>query len=751
MPRTPLGQAIALALVVSSAARAEAPPLPDTDTDTRALERITVSATLSERALGEVPVAAEVIERERMDRELVRDIRDLVRYEPGVSVTSSAGRFGLGGFRIRGLDGNRVRIEIDGAPVPEAFSIGSFSNANRNFVDLDLLKQVEILRGPGSSLYGSDALGGVVVFTTKDPEDFLDDTRRRHIGFKLGSDSADSGLLGASTLAWGGERWSGMVGLSHRQGREPDNQGDNDAEDGNRTRPNPQDSRSLSLLGKLVFAPDADQRLRLSLDAGEAETRTDVLSGRGTITGFGAPVRVLSLDGDDHQTRMRLALAHAHDAVDSAWADALRWQVYRQDSETTQDTLEQRAALAGGQLGGVITRERQFNFDQRSVGLGFTAFKGFDTGAVSHYLTYGLDIERNRLAQKRDGRARLPNGSVTNVISPDTFPVRDFPLSSTTSIGLYLQNEMSLADGRWLLLPGLRVDRFELEPEDDPLFAARNPGIEPAGIRETSLSPKFGVIRVLDERWSVFGNYARGFRAPPYSDVNLGFTNLQFGYTALPNPDLQPETSDGLELGLRARGEHGYLSVSAYYNRYRDFIESLRSLGRDPQSGLLIFQSQNVGRANIRGVEAKAALSLAAFSPTLERWQLRAAASVQRGRDEINDAALASVDPATAVLGLAWQGERIGTELVGRFVRGRDRLPDVGGQPAFEAPGYGLLDWLTQLRVHEDLSLEVGLFNLTDRRHFESGAVPLLPADSASLDRYTAAGRTLALNLRVQW
>lgn len=751
MRRTPLGQAIALALVFSAAARAETPPLPDTDSDIRALERITVSATLSERALADVPVSAEVIERERMDRELVRGIRDLVRYEPGVSVTSSAGRFGLGGFRIRGLDGNRVRIEIDGAPVPEAFSIGSFSNANRNFVDLDLLKRVEILRGPGSSLYGSDALGGVVVFTTKDPEDFLDDTRRHHIGFKLGFDGADSGLLGASTLAWGGERWSGLVGLSHRQGREPDNQGGNDAEDASRTRPNPQDSRSLSMLGKLVFAPDTDQRLRLSLDAGEAETQTEVLSGRGLISGFGAPVRVLSLDGDDRQTRVRLALAHAHDAVERGWADALRWQIYRQDSETTQDTLEQRAALVGGQLGGVTTRERQFNFDQRSIGLEFTAFKGIEVGAVSHYLTYGLDVERSRLAQKRDGRARLPDGSVTHVISPDTFPVRDFPLSTTTSVGLYLQNEMRLADGRWLLLPGLRVDRFELDPEDDLLFAARNPGIEPTGIRETRLSPKFGVIRVLDPNWSVFGSYARGFRAPPYSDVNLGFTNLQFGYTALPNPDLRPETSDGLELGVRAQGQLGHLSVSAYYNRYRDFIESLRSLGADPQSGLLLFQSQNVGRANIRGIEAKAGLSLSAFSPALERWQVRAAASVQRGRDETSDEPLASVDPATAVLGLGWQGERIGSELVGRFARGHGRLPDVGGQPAFRAPGYGLLDWLTQLRVHEDLSLEFGVFNLTDRRYFESGAVPLLSASNPSIDRFSAAGRTLALNLRVQW
>lgn len=747
----PLVLAIGLAVLPISLIASEPAVQPGPEPALHALDRITVSATLSERALVDVPVTAEVIERERMDAELVRDIRDLVRYEPGVSVTSGFGRFGLGGFRIRGLDGNRVRIEIDGAPVPEAFAIGSFSAANRNFVDLDLLKRVEILRGPGSSLYGSDALGGVVVFTTKDPEDVLDGGRRSHVGLKFGFDGADSGLLAGSTLAWGGERWSGLVALTHRQGGAPKNQGGNDAEGTARTRPNPQDSQGLSLLGKLVFAPDADQRVRLSVDAGEAEVRTDVLSSRGVSAGFGNPVQVLSLDGDDHQTRIRVALAHAHDAVGAGWADAFRWQVFRQDSQTVQDTLERRTTLVGGQPTGITTRERRFDFDQRSTGAEFTAFKGVDAGAVAHYMSYGVDVERTELAQKRDGRALLPDGSVTHVISPDTFPVRDFPLSTTTRVGLYLQDEIALDGGRWLLLPGVRVDRFELSPEHDPLFAARNPGIEPTSIRETSVSPKLGAIRRLGETWSVFGNYARGFRAPPYSDVNLGFTNLQFGYTALPNPDLKPETSDGLELGLRARGAQGQLSVSAYHNRYRDFIESLRALGVDPQTGLLLFQSQNVGRASIRGVEAKASLSLAGFSPALRRWTVRAAASVQRGRDEIADAPLASVDPAQAVLGLAWQGERVGSELVGRFARRHDRRPDVNGQPAFEAPGYGVLDWLLHLDLADGLRLDAGVFNLTDRRYFESGALPLLAAGTANVDRYTAAGRTVALNLRLHW
>ena len=126
------------------------------------LDRIVVTATRTERAVSDVPNTVDVIDREDMDRTLTRDLKDLFRYEPGISVTSGFGRFGLGDIRIRGLEGNRVRIQTDGIAVPDAFLIGSFSDANRNFVDMDTLKRVEVVRGPTSSLYGSDALAGVV-------------------------------------------------------------------------------------------------------------------------------------------------------------------------------------------------------------------------------------------------------------------------------------------------------------------------------------------------------------------------------------------------------------------------------------------------------------------------------------------------------------------------------------------------------------------------------------------------------------
>ena len=132
------------------------------------LDQISVTATRSERPIKDIAGTVSVIDEEDIERNLVRDVEDLVRYEPGVSVDSS-GRFGINGFRIRGIGDDRVLTIIDGIRIADEFSFGPFQDSNRDFVDVDALKSVEIVRGPASSLYGSDAIGGVVAFTTKDP------------------------------------------------------------------------------------------------------------------------------------------------------------------------------------------------------------------------------------------------------------------------------------------------------------------------------------------------------------------------------------------------------------------------------------------------------------------------------------------------------------------------------------------------------------------------------------------------------
>ncbi|HBS63696.1 MAG TPA: TonB-dependent hemoglobin/transferrin/lactoferrin family receptor [Stenotrophomonas sp.] len=724
-------------MALPMAAHADADAAPSSVNDAREFDRVQVTATRTERALSDVAATVDVIDREQLDNHLAQNIKDLVRYEPGVSVTSSPARFGLGGFRIRGLDGNRVLIQTDGIAMPKAFDIGSFADANRNFTDLETLKRVEIVRGPASSLYGSDALGGVVAFVTKDPADYLKDGRNSYVGLKFGYDGDWQGLLGSATTAFGGDHWSGMVNVNHRQGQETQSNGDVRSNDRTRTAANPQDRDGRSVLSKLVYAPSDTQRFKLTVEGNEDSVDTNVLSAIDHTTTTGMKAR-------DHQTRARVSFRHELDDVGMGVADSLSWQVYRQDSETTQRTDENRANRT--------TRHREFNFDQRVYGLQAVFHKGLETGAVEHALTYGFDGAWTETRQKRDGYQVLANGAISTTILPDAFPVRDFPISRTTELGLYAQDEMRFADGRVSLVPGVRVDHYELRPEVDGIFGADNPGMAVSGLTKTSVSPKLGMVWRFADQWSLFAGYAHGFRSPPYNDVNLGFTNVMFGYTAIPNPDLKPETSDGLELGVRFIAPAAYVSLSGYYNDYKDFIESQRQVGINAQ-GLIVFQSQNVADADIYGAELKAGVDFGELSTALAGWSLNGSVAWSRGQNKTEDVPLESIDPLRGTLGIAFDRDTWGVELAGTFARRKDRLPPAVGTVAPFAPaGYGVLDLMAHWTVAPGAKLNVGVFNLGDRTYIDySGITSTLATNSTVIDRFTNPGRTVSASLAVSW
>jgi hemoglobin/transferrin/lactoferrin receptor protein len=559
---------------------------------------------------------------------------------------------------------------------------------------------------------------------------------------KLGYESGWRGLFAGGTAAFGGERWSGLVAVSHRQGQETDNQGEDASAGAARSAANPQSRDGRSVLAKLVNAPDADQRFKLTIEGNEDRAETDVMH----LRGFQPSTRAttLALLGDDHQTRARVSFAHEAE-VGTALADRLDWQLYHQLSETRQRTHEERVTAAGV----AQRREREFTFDQRVSGAELTLRKDLALGAAEHSLVYGFDVSRTELRQKRDGRAiDLATGRATNVVPPDVFPVRDFPLSRTTASALFVQDEISLADDALRVIPGLRVDHFALRPQHDPIFAEDNPGLAPAAVSETSVAPKLGAVWQFHRDWSVFANYAHGFRSPPYNDVNLGFTNLQFGYATIPNPDLRPETSDGLELGLRYYGPALQLSLAGFDNRYDDFIESGVVVSRPPESPLLVFQSRNVAAARIRGAELKAWIELGGLADGLRGWSLRTAAAWQQGDDETTGKPLASVDPVRATLGLAYAAETWGVELLGRFAQRKHRLPDA---TRFAPPGHAVLDLLAHWDLAPDATINIGLFNLADRKYWDWADVGGVAADSAVLDRYTRPGRNVGVSFAVAW
>lgn len=183
---------------------------PAEDEERKVLDTLTVVAHRQPRDLSEVAGTVTVIGPSRIESELALDVRDMVRYEPGVEVESGGTRFGFAGFRIRGIGGNRTAVVVDNVPVANRFSVGNFADSGRGLLELGLIERAEILRGPASTIYGSKALGGVVALSLIEADDLLldADTATR---FDLAGATADDRLRATAAAATRRGDWSGLV------------------------------------------------------------------------------------------------------------------------------------------------------------------------------------------------------------------------------------------------------------------------------------------------------------------------------------------------------------------------------------------------------------------------------------------------------------------------------------------------------------------------------------------------------------
>jgi hemoglobin/transferrin/lactoferrin receptor protein len=704
---------------------------------------VTSIASRAEEQLDATPAAVSVITREDMDRGVTHSLRDLLRYEPGVSIENGATRFGLGNINIRGLDGNRLQMLYDGVRLPDNFKVGSFSNANRNAVDPGLLSRVEILRGPSSALYGSDALAGVIAFTSVEPRDVVAKTQRFGGSVAAGYASADRNTQRGGVFAAREAGWEALLGYQRGDGSETQNRGAGTSIGSARTAPNPQHQRSENWLAKIILPTQTAGRFRLTWDRFERRVATDVLSLNPQS------IRTVSLQGDDRAAREKISLDH--EASGMAGTGKLNWILYRQRAETGQDTAEQRANTTAQCLSAAgsvnCLREAQFRFEQHETGVTLIAQRVFGT-ETTHQVVTGVEAVRTRTEEVRDGRqTNLNTGAITNVVGTDVFPTRDFPLSRTDRIGVFAQDSVTL--GALAIIPALRYDHFRIDPESDAIFATGNPGRPVTPLSDNALSPKLGALWKVNAETTVTGQLAAGFRAPPYYDVNIGLSNLPLGYTVIPNPDLKPEHSAGFEAGVRGKHAQFDYSITAYSTRYRDLIVSRAPLPcpADPRcvpGAPITFQSQNVTRARIQGVEARAEKRLA------RNWAMRLAAAWNEGDDLSRNVPLNSIDPARLAAGIVWNDSAAQYGAGIHFAHALKKAHiDRSAGVLFETPAYTSVDLTGHIKLAKRVSVNAGIFNLLDRKYWLWSDVRGIVNPGSSVDRYTQPGRNAGILVKI--
>ena len=372
-----LSLSILTALSVSSITSAETSNQP-----TEQLNEIVVSGDSNGNgnATDKTPpkIAETVKTAKKLEKEQAQDVKDLVRYDTGITVVE-AGRFGNSGFAVRGVEENRVAIQIDGLAQAQTISsqgfkelfegYGNFNNT-RNSAEIETLKQATIRKGADSLKSGSGALGGSVSFETKDARDYLME-KNYYASYKRGYNTADNQNLNTLTLAGRYKWFDAIVVATSRKGNELENFGYKDFKDNiqgkEREKADPYRRTLDSTLMKFAFQPTDNHRFSVMADLYKQTSKGhDFSYTLKPNTQYQSYDEVELRHTDDKVERKNVAFTYENFSSTPLW-DTLKI-TYSQQKITTRARTDDycdgndKCALAGNPLG------MKYNDENKLVG-----------------------------------------------------------------------------------------------------------------------------------------------------------------------------------------------------------------------------------------------------------------------------------------------------------------------------------------------------------------------------------------------
>ncbi|WP_202367246.1 TonB-dependent hemoglobin/transferrin/lactoferrin family receptor [Mesorhizobium sp. L-2-11] len=531
------------------------------------LDQILVVSRTGETAINSLASVSHV-DQEQLQRRMATTPNDMLLGVPGVAVQADARRVSSS-INIRGLqDFGRVAVIVDGAR--QNFQRSDHGPQSTFYIDPELIKSVDVIRGPVANTYGSGAIGGVVLFETKDADDYLRDGETWAASATGRYESNGEGWTTSAAGAYRfNENWDVLGNIVYRDY--------DDYKDGGGDTVDGTGFDVLSGLLKTTIRPSENSELKLGWNG--------TSDGWNEVSG-GTPVNDVDLEANTFTARYNIT------DEDKSWLDLhINASYNKTNMEMTSLVAQNRFDPVTG-LPIVLPAGSMSTFDVGTSGIDIWNTSRFETTGIAHELTYGGDWVGDD----------VETGGAAGGASFYT------PSGKRNVSGAYIQDKLTWD---WLeVIAGLRYDSYKLESD----------------IGETSgdrLSPRITVgISPFEtaslEGLQFYGTYAEGYRSPSLSETLIsGNHPAGVSFPFLPNPDLKPEIGKTVEFGVNYKQDDileagdAFRFKAAYFNNdVDDYIDGVTLSAFDPTSGCpfgpgipICFQYQNFAEAKIRGFE----------------------------------------------------------------------------------------------------------------------------------------------------
>lgn len=648
------------------------------ETDAAGVDSITVYATRNPAPAFDYPGQVTVIEKDVIDDFNPSTIADIFDAVPGATIGGGPRRSGQTPD-VRGLSGEGVLVLFDGAR--QSFLSG---HDGRFFIDPDLVRAVEVVRGPTSALYGSGALGGVIALRTITAGDLLENGETAGVKVSSGFQSVNDEFRLSGTGVWRSEDEKvDVVGNFTLR-----NSGDIELGSGLEL---PADDQILSSLLKTTFRPNNDWTLSASWMRYGGDTVDPNNPQGNNIGGAGNGLVDRDIDSNTVQGRINYNPA-SNDFIDANLVSYYTRNIVEEDEVDTTRLISREVETVGVSL------------DNRSR---------FAFGPATLTLTYGGEYYRDEQTGRDNTTADGTRGGV--------------PDATSHFYGAFAQGELSItgAYGVFTVIPGVRWDRFENDAPGAP------------STEDEAVSPKIGFSYKPVPELIFFGNWAEAFRAPSFNEIYADDVHFQipdfssFPPTLvtnffIPNPDLAPEESETWEIGAGVDFENVLFdgdTLTAKGSYYESNVTNLIDLEVNIPAGCFgapfppcgsgeafgnFSRNVNVTNAELDGVELEAQYDSRYF-------YLRGNFSTIDGRDTDSGEFVGVLSPSTYFIdgGVKWRQADL---RLGARVLIADAFTEVN-DPLDERDSYAVGDvyavWEPTGGALEGLRVDLGVDNVT--------------------------------------
>ena len=710
------------------------------------LDTVNILATRSEKSNLETPATISTINKDEMDRRGVKNIKDLFSEEldvdvkqtvrTGNSVSGATNRKGSNeSINIRGLEGNRLNLMVDGIKLPYSFGFGSHSAARGDYLDIDGVSSVQVLRGASSALYGSDGVAGTVLFNTIEPQDMLQDQSRHGSNSKTAATSLAASYFdvsqtskGVLTHAHQGDDWSAVIVGSLSLGHETNNQGMNDSVGSGRTKANPMDTHNTYVLAKYIKELQGGNEFKFTLE--DSKKRID----SNNLNAIGGGIH--SDLGQDHMDRSRVSIDHEYH-LNHEFVDVMNSKLWFQQTTAHQAVWQTGTSQTSRYLPSTYNRSRDNKVMNDAHGLNLQGSKHIDQdmGAdinITHQFKYGLDLTKSMVKQEL--------GRSGDVNTPESY----IPKTKQEMVGLYFQDDLSI--GHLDLIPAMRFDRWSISS------TAINKN-------DQAWSPSLGAIWTQTPALMPFMNIGKGFRAPAAEEISASFINQAHGYAYIPNPNLNPEKVLAKEVGIKGSIQKFKYAISYFDNSYDDFISPFTFNAASSQSAMSVcglaqcYQYQNAPKANIQGVDLRLEYR---HNP---QWLLKAGYIRSNGSETTLvglSQPINTVQPERLILSADYQEGHWGGATTLKYVSAKKKEDIAGATTDTYAPGaYTIINARGQYKASKQLNLYAGINNLFDKKYIDwaniSSSGLTETGGTAVSDYHTSPGRNFFVSLNYEF